>query len=119
MRFEPSSVALRDNAELTGAYVISAEIFGSNFLGKILPPKILTKSNKPRAFNANQSSLSKNASEVDFYLFTKQVAIMAAEQAGLTDLDGQEIDSNWDEVTTPVTGPFETYGMLTVCQPGR
>ena len=44
---------------------------------------------------------------------------MAAEQAGLTDLDAQEIDSNWDEVKTPVTRPFETYGMLTVCQPGR
>jgi len=35
---------------------------------------------------------------------------MAAEQAGLTDLDGQEIDSNWDEVTKPVTRLLRRMG---------
>jgi hypothetical protein len=46
----------------------------------------------------------KHKRTVDFTSTTnKQVTVMAAELEGLNDLDGQEIDSNWDEVRRPVS----------------
>jgi len=36
-----------------------------------------------------------------------------AENTGLTDLEGQEIDSNWDEVSLPLAKPLVPFERLT------